>query len=143
MQTTELDTTQETPSHNGHHDWQTFDDDQAFLQHILSKKPPEKLVEVPEWNAKILCRALNAEVRLDVQMTAYDEKSKRTDFRKAFHLIVLNGVYNPTTGNRIFSEAHKNALMREQDGGAVEMLALTILRLSRMLPDDSEIAKKN
>jgi hypothetical protein len=121
--------------------WQAFDDDSAFLQHILSKKPAERLVDVPEWNVQILCRALSAESRLDIQMQAYDEIKKRTDFRAAFHSLVIAGCFNPATGNRVFSEAHRDALMQQQDGGAIERLAMTILRLSRMLPDEN--TKKN
>lgn len=144
VETTELDTTQEETSPNGHDPtWQTFDDDSAFLQHILSKKPAERLVEVPEWGVKVLCRALNAETRINVQMLAYDEKTKRTDFRNVFHLIVMGGCYNPATGNRVFQERHKEALMKQQDGGAVERLALTILQLSGMLAGDAERTKKN
>jgi hypothetical protein len=136
MTTAEI-TTQESVAET----WQTFDDDTAFLQHILSKKPAEKLVDVPEWNVQILCRALSAESRLDIQMQAYDETTKRTDFRAAFHNIIIAGCFNPATGNRVFGEAHRDALMKQQDGGAIERLAMTILRLSRMIPDDS--TKKN
>lgn len=141
---TTLDTTQEEVSANGHDTtFQTFDDDSAFLQHILSRKPAEKLVDVPEWGVQVLCRALSAETRIDAQMAAYDEKTNRTNYRKCFPLIVVAGCCNPTTGNRIFTESHKNALMREQDGVVIERLALVILRLSRMLADDAEQAKKN
>lgn len=144
METAELDTTQEEASPNGHDDtWQSFENDLDFVQHILSKKPAERLVEVPEWNVKILCKALNADHRIKVQMEAYDEKSKRTDFRTVFHLVVMGGCYNPNSGNLVFSEKHRTALMQQQDGGAVERLAITILRLSRMLPEDTENAKKN
>lgn len=142
--TTELDTTQETPSTNGHDEhWQTFDDDQAFLQHILSQRPAEKLVEVPEWEVRILCRALSAESRIEVQTRAYDERTKTTDFRRVFHLVVIGGCYNPATGGRVFSEKHKAALMQVADGSAVERLAITVLQLSRMLPHEQERAKKN
>ena len=130
--------------HNGHHaTFQTFDDDSAFLRHILSKKPPEKLVDVEEWDVQILCRALPAETRIECSMQAYDEQTKRTDYRKCFHLVVAAGCYNPTTGHRFFTASHKDALMRQLDGVIIERLALTILRLSRMLADDTEQAKKN
>lgn len=123
-------------------EWLSFDDDNAFLQHILSQKPAEKLVEVPEWSAKVLCRALNAEHRIEIETAAYDKETKLTNFSKVSHLVVLYGCCNPVTGNRIFNEKHKRAL-ETQDGGAIERLAITILRLSRMLASDSERAKKN
>lgn len=144
METTELDTKTETVSANGHDDtWKVFDDDQAFLSHILSRKPAEELVDVPEWEVKILCRALNAEKRIEAQIAAYDEKTKRVDYRSVFHLIVMAGCFNPTTGRKVFTSSHRDALMREQDGGVIERLGLTILRLSGMLLGDSERAKKN
>ena len=143
--TVELDTTQEeVASPNGHDaTWEVFDDDQAFLKHILSKKPAEEVVEVPEWGVKVLCRALNAEVRIEIQMAAYDDKTKRTDYRRVFHTIVMAGCHNPTTGNKIFTASHRETLMRQQDGYAIERLAFAVLRLSHMLLNETERAKKN
>lgn len=153
----ELDTTKEAPSANGHDNtWQSFDDDGAFLQHILSKKPAEKLVDVPEWNVRVLCRALTAEHRIDVETRAYHAETKTSNFVNVSHLVIMYGCYNPSTGNPVFyspddNEAAKKqkeatlktTLMREQDGGAIERLAFTILRLSRMIATDAENAKKN
>jgi hypothetical protein len=153
----ELDTTQEKASPNGHDDtWQSFDSDVALLQHILSKKPAERVVDVPEWNVRVLCRALTAEHRIDVETRAYNAETKRTNYSVVSHLILMYGCYNPSTGNPVFyglddSEAvrkqkeatMKTVLMREQDGGAIERLSFAILRLSRMLFNDAENAKKN
>jgi hypothetical protein len=118
------------------------DDDAAFLNNILSKKPAEKLVDVPEWNTKILCKALNAADRMKIQLAAFDEKNKTTDWRNTFHLVMMCGCYNPKTERRIFNEKHKDILMRQQDGATIELLAFTILRLSRMVAADSDNAKK-
>lgn len=141
-ETIELEAKAEEASPNGH-TWQTFDDDQAFLQHILSKKPAEELVEVPEWEVKVLCRALSAKDRVEVQIAAFDEQSKRIDYRKCFHLIAMAGCYNPTTGHKVFTESHKDVLLREQDGAAIERLAMVLLRLSHMLLGESAGARKN
>jgi hypothetical protein len=146
METTEIDTTQEVeaPSPNGHDaTWQTFADDNAFLEHIIAQRPAEEVVKVPEWRVEVLCRALNAEHRIALQVAAYDDKTKRTDFRRVFHLIVIHGCYNPATDNPVFSEKHKDILMQQQDGAAIERLAMTILRLSGMLAGNAENAKKN
>lgn len=143
METIELDTTKEAPAPNGHDaSWQTFDDDNALLAHILSKKPAEELVEVPEWNAKVLCRALYASERIEIDALAYNKETKMTNYSKVSHLVVLYGCRNPATGNRIFRDEHKQALAT-QDGGAIARLAITILRLSHMLSSDTESAKKN
>ena len=143
--TVELDTTQEeAPSQNGHDEkWQTFASDEAFLQHILSKEPAEEEVEVPEWGVKVLCKALSAEARIEVQSLSFDAKTGRTNYAPYTHLITLYGSYNPTTGKRAFSKEHEAMLKDPKHGGAVVRLAFTILRLSGMLFNDVEQAKKN
>ena len=141
-ETAELDTKQETPSPNGH-ERQSFDTDAGLLQHIISQEPVEELVDVPEWNVKILCKSLDGEGRIMVEGQAYDAITRRTNYGKVPHVIALYGCYNPNTGNRVFSEAHKDMLKEPRHGGAVARLAVTILRLSGMLSSDVERAKKN
>jgi hypothetical protein len=143
-ETVEFDTKQEPASPNGHDDaWQTFDTDDALLAHITSKEPAEELIEVPEWGVKVLCKALDAEGRIMVDTQAYNTETKRTNYSKVPHVIVMYGCYNPKTGNRVFSEGHENVLKEPRHGGAVYRLAATILRLSGMVSNDVENAKKN
>jgi hypothetical protein len=139
-ETAELDTTTEQLGANGHQ-WFTTEDDQAFLNHILSKEPVEELVEVEEWEVKVLCRALNAEDRIKVEMAAYNKDTKTTEYRSCFDLIVMLGCYNPATGRRIFTDSSRRKLMHKNDGGgSVVKLAFVVLRLSRMMSSDT---KKN
>ena len=156
-ETAELDTTQETPVPNGHDDtWLTFDDDGAFLQHISSQKPAEEIVDVPEWRVRVLCKALNAEHRIEIETLAYNAKTQKTNFFAHSHIILMYGCYNPSTGNPVFYKPDddegtrkqkeatmKTLLMRKQDGGAIERLSIIILSLSRMLPNDVDRTKKN
>lgn len=144
-ETAELDTKQEAaPSQNGHDaTWQSFDTDDAFLQHIIAKEPAEELVEVPEWGVKVLCKALYAEARIEVDSRSFDAKTKRSNYAPFTYLVVMHGCYNPTTGNRVFSDAHKETLKDPRNAGAVVRLAFVILRLSGMLANDVEQAKKN
>lgn len=142
METAELDTKQDAPSLNGHDNhFLSFESDDAFLQHILSKKPAEELVEVPEWNVKILCRALGAKDRFEIQAMSSNEETKRYDYLPHLHLVVIAGCYNPVTGGKAFNDSHKDVL-RQADGEVIARLALTILRLSHMLGNDVEQAKK-
>ena len=144
VETAELDTTQEAPSANGHDArWKTFDDDASLLAHIISKEPAEELVEVPDWNVRVLCKALDGEGRIMVEAAAWNPATKRMDYSKASHLFALYGCYNPTTGNRVFSDAHKDMLKAPQHGGAVALLAVTVMRLSGMFASDGDRAKKN
>lgn len=145
-ETAELDTKSEPASPNGHTDeeWLEFPDDMAFIAHITSQKPVEELVEVSEWKLKILCRGLTAKDRIAVQMAAYDEKAKTTDYRRAVFEVLLYGCYNPKSGHKAFRDSHRAMLMeRPEHGRAVERLFVTILRLSGMLPGTAEQARKN
>lgn len=123
--------------------FQTFEDNDALLQHLLSQEPDEKLVDVPEWKTQILCRALNAEDRIKVEMAAYDDTDKSTDYRRCFYLIVSKGCYNPANGTPFFKPEHEEIFMKKKDGGPIGRLALAVLRLSRMLASGREDVKKN
>lgn len=142
-ETVELDTTKETEvSPNGHDSqWKVFDDDQAFLSHILSKKPAEKLVEIPEWDVKVLCRAVNVADRIAIEKLCYDTETERTDYRKDFYAVVMAGCFNPVTGKKIFTESSRKTLMR--NSGPIVRLAMAVLRLSGMLLSEQENARKN
>lgn len=144
-ETAELETKQEEASHNGHDaSWKTFDSDQELLQHILSKKPAEKLVDIPEWEIQVLCRSLSANARIEVDAKAWDAETKTTDFRRVLYLIAMRGCYNPTTGKPFFTEKSEKVLMGpEGESGPIARLAFTVLRLSRLLASDMEQAKKN
>lgn len=145
-ETKELDTKEEEqPSANGHSDeWLEFTDDLAFINHISSQRPAEEVVEIPEWKVKILCRGLNAKDRIAVQMAAYDEQAKTTDYRRAVFEVLLAGCFNPKSNHKAFRESHRKMLMeRPEHGRAAERLFVTILRLSGMLPSAAEQARKN
>lgn len=120
---------------------ETFEDNDALLQHILSKKPEEKLVNIPEWGVELLCKTLDAEGRLAVEAKAYDKETKRTYYKRAFDLVVMYGCYNPANGQRFFQEEHLPFL--RENGGPTVLLGMTILNLSHMLGDEAENTKKN
>ena len=77
---------------------------------------------------------------------AWDAETKMTDFRKpeVFAEIVLTGCYNPKTNGHFFTESRRKALMSESKyGRVVELLALTVLRISGMITNDADRTKKN
>ena len=143
MKTAELDAAEVAVSSPAANDYLEFDDDQAFLTHIVSQRPPEEVVVIPEWNIKILCKALNAKSRLEAQIAAYDEQSKKTDYRRAIYEVIMAGCFNPKTGHKAFRESHRAVIMQDQDGRAAEKLFMTIMRLSGMFASDAEKTKKN
>jgi hypothetical protein len=135
----------ETAQENGHIEWKEFDDDSALLRHISLKKPAEKLVPIPEWETKILCIALPPETRIKLQLAAYNEETKRTDFRSAplFVAVIMAGCYNPVTRKHFFPESYRATLIKEGDGSIVDRLAIAVLRLSGMISDPDDETKKN
>lgn len=144
-ETTELDTTkEEQPGANGHSDEEWLElDDLDFIKHIAEQKPVEELVAIPEWQMKVLCKALPAPERFAIHALAYDPETKITDYKKALFEVLLAGCFNPKTGHRAFRESHKALLMQPQHGAAVERLYLTIMRISRMFVSQQETARKN
>jgi len=85
----------------------SFENDEDFVNHIISNKPAELLVDVPMWNVQILCRALGANARFDLQMVAINLETSTYDYRPHFYKIVMEGCYNPRTGHKVFSERHR------------------------------------
>ncbi len=143
METAEVAIQQEEqPSTNGHDTtWQEFDSNTALLRHIFSAEIPEKIVELPRWNVKILCRSLDSPTLIRVQMACYDEEKKTTDYRKDLISVVIEGCYNPVNKNKVFTESHRANLKRY--GVEVNLLASTILSLSGVLPSEKENTRKN
>jgi hypothetical protein len=138
-ETAELDTKKEPASPNGH-----GESDAEFFQHITSREPAEETIDVPEWGVKVLCKALYAEARIKLQDLAYNPETERMNYAPYVHLVALYGSYNPSTGNRAFSEEHEKMLQDPRHAGAVVRLASVILRLSRLVSsgNDVEQAKK-
>lgn len=130
----ELDTTQEDVSLNGHNDkWKTFDDDRELRAHIFSKKPAEQLVEVPEWDVKVLCRSLPPADQSAIKKVATNKETNMIDYADHFSLVAMAGCYNPKTGGKFFRKEDLEWLEHTSDGAIINILALTILRLSKML----------
>jgi hypothetical protein len=118
-------------------------DDYSLYQSILNKKPPEKLLDVPEWETQILCKALPAAYRVRLQLEALDQEKQIYDYSTHFYEIVCHGCYNPETGKLIFKPEQESLFMEsgDIDGTPIEALALTVLRLSKLIKVKGEAAK--
>lgn len=115
-------------------------DDYSLYQAILNKKPPEQLVDIPEWGVQILCKALPAAHRIRLQIVSLDQTSQMYDYSKHFFQIVCYGCYNPETGKSIFKPEQESLFMEsgDIDGTPLEVLALTVLRLSKLIKGPNE-----
>ena len=110
-------------------------DDYSLYQAILNKKPPEQLLDIPEWGVQILCKALPAAHRVRLQIVALDKATQTINYSKHFYEIVCHGCRNPETGQPIFKPEQESLFMESGDIDSVpiEKLALTVLRLSRLI----------
>lgn len=118
-------------------------DDYSLIQAIMNKKPPEKLLDIPEWGVQILCKALPATHRVRIQLEALNQETKIFDYSKHFYEIACHGCYNPETGNPVFKPEQEKLFMESGDIDSVpiETLALTVLRLSKLIKSGEETEK--
>ena len=115
-------------------------DDYNLYQTILNKKPPEKLLDIPEWGVEILCKALPATHRVKIQLKATDKEKGTVDYSNHFYEIVCHGCRNPETGNPIFKPEQEKLYMEsgDIDGNPITLLAISVLRLSKLIGGEDE-----
>jgi hypothetical protein len=113
-------------------------DDYSLYQAILNKKPPEQVVDVPEWGVQILCKALPAARRVSLQLKCLNQETNKIDYFQHFYEVVCHGCRNPETGNLIFKPEQESLYMEsgDIDGTPIERLALKVLRLSKLIDGD-------
>lgn len=117
----------------------SFDDDQAFIGHIMSQEIPKELVEVPEWNVTILCQPPDAAAYYILQQKAFDEESQRYNYNKVFYELLMEGCCNPATGGKVFHESQRTMVMRYPV--VVQRLAAAVLKLSNPGAGNDSIKK--
>lgn len=110
-------------------------DDYSLSQAIMNSKPPEKVVDVPEWNTKILCKALPAAPKVRIQLKALDRAANTYNYSEHFFEIVCHGCFNPDTGNSAFKPEQEKLIMESGkiDSSPVVPLAMTVLTLSNLI----------
>ena len=118
-------------------------DDYSLYQAIMNKKPPEQLLDLPEWGVQILCKALPAAHRVRIQLEALDQEKQIYDYSEHFYDAACHGCYNPETGNLIFKPEQESLFMTsgDIDGTPIEQLGLTVLSLSKLIKVKGEAAK--
>ena len=103
-----------------------------------------EIVIVPEWNnMKILCKNLSGADRAVLSsMLEVDGKTNKVKTKSTTADIVILGAYNPETGDKIFTQAHKSGLLMK-NSAPLELLATTIQNLSGLNLDAVADAEKN
>lgn len=102
---------------------------------------PSEIVDVPEWGVKVLVRGFSLGAKDDFLASILDTETKQTNI-KAFNVGVLVGTaYDPTTGEKLFSEADIPVL-KEKSAAIIQRLVDSGTRLSGLTDDAVEIAAK-
>lgn len=115
-------------------------DDYSLSQAIMNSKPPEKLVDVPEWKTAILCKALPAAPKVRIQLKALDRTTNTYNYSEHFYEIACSGCFNADTGNPVFKPEQEKLIMESGkiDSSPVVPLAMTVLTLSNLINKGEE-----
>lgn len=101
----------------------------------------EEIVDVPEWDVKILVRSLTGKERaelLNVCMTP----GGQVDFKKLYPMLLIATCYDPETKEKIFEPADKDWL-NMKSGAVIEKIASVATKLSGLGTDELVKARKN
>ncbi|SRR6266567_5742276 len=118
----------------------------AMRQHIFGRKHkrPEVLIPVPEWDCTVLIVAMNGEQRYEYTGWLQSQDPQDPAWRKKlnFHL-VSTFCLHPETRKTFIQAGDYRALMTEDEGAIVDMLAQTVVLLSKVDGSTVEQARKN
>lgn len=103
---------------------------------------PSEKITIPEWNVEILVKGMSAGERLHLQKVSYDQKTGQVHMEKMYPDIVVSCCHDPQTGEPIFTDADKEAIL-SKSSAAVEKIAEVGLRLSGLGKDSQDEAGKD
>lgn len=120
--------------------------------HIFRRasKRREKLIPVEEWGRDgkpmmVLIRALSGDQRsayFAFSASLSEQKGQPDFYRKLMFEQVRLGCLHPKTGKPLFQIADQDALMSEEDGAVIELLAAMVREISHLDRSAVETAKK-
>ena len=99
-----------------------------------------ELVEVPAWGVTIEVRSMDGRSRTRLIKSAADAEGN-VDVERLYPEVVILCSHDPVTGERIFDENDREALLAKS-AGALEIVAQAALRVSGMTPDALDEAGK-
>lgn len=116
---------------------------------VFSAKDYEtELYAIERWGGiSVELRSMSARMRARLIEVAYRNKDKNqedagVELSPLFPDIVLDGVYDPITGARVFQIADREKLL-DKNGDVLQDLALKIITLSKIGGDSLDDAGKN
>lgn len=102
---------------------------------------PSEIIDVPEWNVKVLVRGFSLGAKDDFLATVLDPETRKPNL-KAFNVGVLIGTaYDPETGAKLFTESDVPVL-KQKSAAIVQRLVDVGSRLSGLADEAVEAAAK-
>lgn len=90
-----------------------------------------EMVEVPEWDAIIEVRGMNGADRSRILEAAASSEDGKIGVGSMYVETVIASAYDPDSGERIFSDRDRDALM-SKSASAIDRIATVGMRLSAM-----------
>jgi len=144
-ETAKLDPSQEDTSPNGKVEWLDPSDESQLRQFILQADDrPEELIQVKLWRVEVLVRAMNGTQRALYESNPRDKAGRFTNLRHVYFEVVRMCCVHPRTYKPFFQAADEGIVMEEKNGDILDFLASKAVRLSGILPSQTEhVRRKN
>lgn len=95
----------------------------------------EEIVEVPEWNVKVLVRGMTGAERARYLESVME--GTKFNIAKGYADLVLLCARDPETKEPIFQPSHRDALL-QKSASALERIAKVALKLSGLTPEEQQ-----
>lgn len=103
---------------------------------------PSELVEIPEWEVKVLVRGMTLGAKDDFLAAIVDSTSKSANVKNFTSGVLVACSYDPESGERLFSETDIPAL-KERSAVAIQRIVDVGVRLSGLGDEAVDVAGKD
>ncbi|WP_202078276.1 hypothetical protein [Caldalkalibacillus salinus] len=110
-------------------------------QILATQDIKEEVVDIPEWETKVLVKGLNGAKRARLLQNNID-KQGNINFERMYPELLILTVHDPQSKEPVFQPEDRDAL-NAKNGGIIEKLVQTAMRLSGLESQAVENAVKN
>lgn len=108
----------------------------------ISNDTPSEIVEIPEWDVKVLVRGMTLGAKDDFLAAIVDSTSKSANVKNFTSGVLVACSYDPESGERLFSESDIPAL-KERSAVAIQRIVDVGVRLSGLGDEAVDVAGKD
>lgn len=100
-----------------------------------------EIVKIDQWGVEVEVRGMSGAARAAIVQDAADNNGS-VNFAKMMPEVVVTCVYDPETGEPVFTQADKDTIM-SKNGAALEKINTVAMRLSGFGADAIDVAGKD